>query len=637
MGNEKSALGGLEIDEKAVEITDFWLHHSASVNGSTPQQLSVFISEPSLHSTASFGNPSPLERTAKNLMLYRHPCILKYISSWHKGSKFLLATEEVKPLVQAIGTQTTLQICIGLHSILRALIFLHEKALASHNNVCSSSIYVTSEGFWKLGGLEYLCRFTELTPAYLQKTRNYRYEKAISPEEDGAKSAVLLEPTAIDQFAFGVLAEEVLRLKNNDDVPALAEFKELCKRHLQNVEPSLRTKLSSVLIHPFFTHDFITIHAFLMELPLKSELDKQEFFSNLVVQLKGFPEKIVAEQLGKLLLSRMVLLDFTAQEKLLPHVLKPKGENGDERDSSLFSLPTFKSHLVPRLLQIFCVRDASIRLLLLSHFNSFSHAFQTEELKTHILPELLVGIKDTNDLLVSTTLRALADLVPILGAAAVIGGSRGKVFTDGRPNKIPKRKESRSQVQRALGNIEVKNVPTNTNTLILDLPERPSPDGGEDGIESKSIFAEEESTWSDWETQEVSNTDINTSELALENTEIVEELQLQVNVQASENSISLSKTDKQNYTKKLIISDISELDIKHSKSVQPMKDEFDFFTDMEPVIQKTQVLHIEDVSITKNLFDMKTFNGTGEADVDDEGWGDDLNDWGAEETNELKD
>jgi len=47
--------------------------------------------------------------------------------------------------------------------------------------------------------------------------------------------------------------------------------------------------------------------------------------------------------------------------------------------------------------------------------------------------QLLVGIKDTNEQLVSATLRALADLIPVLGAAAVIGGKRAKLFTDGRP------------------------------------------------------------------------------------------------------------------------------------------------------------------------------------------------------------
>ena len=65
MGTGQSALKGLEIEEKAVEITDFWTHHSANISGSNPQNLSVFISEPSLHSTAIFGKPSPLEKNAK--------------------------------------------------------------------------------------------------------------------------------------------------------------------------------------------------------------------------------------------------------------------------------------------------------------------------------------------------------------------------------------------------------------------------------------------------------------------------------------------------------------------------------------------------------------------------------------------
>lgn len=147
-------------------------------------------------------------------MLHRHPCILKYISSWRKGSTYYLATEDAKPLAQVIGSQTTLQICIGLHSILRALIFLHEKALASHNNVCSSSVYVTPEGSWKLGGLEYLCKFSDFNQTYLQKIKKYRYEKAVAPEEDTAISDSPVNPVAIDQYAFGVLTEEVLRLKN---------------------------------------------------------------------------------------------------------------------------------------------------------------------------------------------------------------------------------------------------------------------------------------------------------------------------------------------------------------------------------------------------------------------------------------
>ncbi|XP_011500632.1 PREDICTED: protein-associating with the carboxyl-terminal domain of ezrin [Ceratosolen solmsi marchali] len=613
MGNEKSVLKGLEIDDKALEITDFWTHHSSKIQGPNPQNLSIFISEPSLHSDASFGKPSPLEKAAKNLMVHRHPYILKYVSSWSKGSKFFLATEEVKPLVQVIGTQTTLQICVGLYSILGALLFLHQKASSSHNNVCSSSIYVTSEGGWKLGGLEYLCQISELNLMYLRKIKMYRYENAISPDEETSIQTISDNPSAIDKYAFAVLAEDVLKIKNEDDVPGLSEFKQLCKEKLKD------TTLDCLVHHPFFNHNFMNIYAFLTELPLKNENEKEEFFSKLVSQLQNFPEKIVAEQLGKLLLSRMVLLDATAQTKFLPIILKPK-ENDD--DSGLLSISTFQACLVPQLLQVFCVRDTPIRLLLLLHLHLFVKTFQIEDLRHRVLPELLVGIKDTDDYLVSTTLRALADLVPILGAATVIGGNRGKLFTDGRPNKHQRNKKNRHvRFSSPCKSVNTTSSPIGPEMTGLCLPERPSPDGGEDKSETNFSFAEEEN-WSDWDAQE------NESEGAAvtESGELV----------LTDEYVDVDREDKltsTRYPKKPIISDISELDIKHLKPMNENAEDIDFFTDMEPVIQKTQTLRLDEAdeieTETKKVFNVSLAPTATE--VEGDGWTDgDLDDWDVE-------
>jgi len=77
MGNEKSTLRGLEIEDKAIEVTDYWMHYDASIDDSSLQKLSIFISEPSLQFTAAFGRPSPLERAAKvHLYFIRLFCIL---------------------------------------------------------------------------------------------------------------------------------------------------------------------------------------------------------------------------------------------------------------------------------------------------------------------------------------------------------------------------------------------------------------------------------------------------------------------------------------------------------------------------------------------------------------------------------
>lgn len=245
----------------------------------------------------------------------------------------------------------------------------------------------------------------------------------------------------------------------------------------------------------------------------------------------------------------------------------------DATDNNLFTVSTFKVHLVPKLLQMFCIRDLSIRLVLLSHFNSFVHAFQVDELKSQVLPELLVGIKDTNDHLVS---------------------------------------------------------------------ERPSPDGGEDKKEVISSITEEEYTWSDWDLQESTTNDPHllisrfseticqsNGVLISNSTSEVEDSLLNANT----TKIIESKAIKQKLD---ILSDISELDIKNSKLSNCSKEEYDYFTDMEPVIKKTQVLHIlEPQILSKSVFDIKASNEVETTDGSN-GWDEDLSDWGTEDCEEIK-
>ena len=47
---------------------------------------------------------------------------------------------------------------------------------------------------------------------------------------------------------------------------------------------------------------------------------------------------------------------------------------------------------------------------------------------------MLTGLKDTNDNIVSMTLRALSDFVNILGGEAVVGSQGSKLFHDRQPD-----------------------------------------------------------------------------------------------------------------------------------------------------------------------------------------------------------
>lgn len=299
--------------------------------------------------------------------------------------------------------------------------------------------------------------------------------------------------------------------------------------------------------------------------------------------------------------------------------------------------------------------------------------------------QLLLGIKDTDDTLVSMTLYCLADLVPILGASTVISAKRCKLFTDGRPlshqnkesiTKLPNIKDdfsikdNNSSVDFTITNnvplasliveerklsLDSSNNTSSSNPILnstidenpygsresieletnLFLHERPSPDGGEDldnEIIQKPIenhLEDSDENWSDWEDNghnaniilneidpsEFSNTIkesyINNS-VALESVEdqknepVIQSKETQNNY-SKNNTVFLQKAAIDAKTKKL--TDISELDIKNQKYTinkdnKSNKDEFDFFTDMEPVIEKASVLNINNTEDkTLNIVD----------------------------------
>ncbi|XP_019869962.1 protein-associating with the carboxyl-terminal domain of ezrin [Aethina tumida] len=639
MGNDQSQFAGTEIDEKAIEVSDFWTQHSAVIT-TLPNvtNLSVFIGE-LLVSGPLWKSQTPLEKNSKNLMIYRHPCILKYVSSWQKSSKYYLAVEDVKPLAHVLPSLNELQICIGLHSILKALCFLHETAQVSHNNVCSSSIYVASDGNWKLGGMEYLCKFSDITSDFLNKSKSSRYNKAIDDNEVKSLEIKANRRDTIDVYAFGVLVCELLRSKNEDTVPSLSDFLTLCKNELQNSNVTLRPKLISLLNHEFFNHKFIAIHSFLIELPLKSDDERTEFFSSLLEKLKEFNEVTVAKELSSLLLSRMVLLNKTANTELLPVLLTPRKDGDEDKSKGLFTLDTFKTYVSPKLKNIFCVRDAQIRLLLLNNFHNFVETFTKEDIQTCILPELLLGIKDTSDHLVSVTLRSLADLVPLLGAATVIGGKRAKLFNDGRPITHPGRKLSRPAKRSEFIPPEADLTATasnSSNSLVqlnfgVDLSERQRPDGEEGETSTEEIeqsVDEDLDNWEDWDINEGGHQSMMNS-LNAQNDEPTSHTDSTAVSMDSEPvdlenvSIQISNMEITRKTNQQQIVDITELDIKNQLGNGKM-DEIDFFQDMEPVIESTNKFLVSgedgEKKESEEFSSKLTLSAT---DVKEEGWGDD--------------
>lgn len=398
----------------------------------------------------------------------------------------------------------------------------------------------------------------------------------------------------------------------------IQEFLDYCKIHLKHANLSMRPSLSAIQLHEYFNHDFIKIHGFLSELALKSQNSKQDFFKNLNDRLRQFDENIVGSQLSELLLSRLVLLEPSAAIYLMPFLLKPQNDSDDDDISDgLFSMICFTKYVIPKLMQVFCVLDVQIRLILLEYFPLYVNVFTREDLIEQILPQLLLGIKDTNDLLVTKTLLCLADLIPILGATAVIGSNRRKLFADGRPQQTETwsndQPRSITPVDNSSTDHLVSNSPinhidsievprnievTSKSKLILKNGSVPTKvvNSIDDELNDNELMEDE------WGWDQEPQTEENGDETYQHSIELDENPIIEDNPIVIPDKAILERTlAGREQARKMVADNIDELDIKNKKLTKLEEKQADFFSDfdMAPKIEKSaNVVMLEEDKVT---------------------------------------
>ncbi|KAK6098863.1 hypothetical protein MT418_000342 [Batrachochytrium dendrobatidis] len=358
------------------------------------------------------------------LKTIRHPGIIKFITAESKGSSVLIVTEFVLKIADVLPTMSEEEICLGIYNILKTIEFLHHSGI-SHNSLGIDSIYLTGDRRWVIGNMEFVRNIDQMTPEFIASLNSI-----LPQNQAGLDNPTLCHKDTLvfsrDCVAMGYLISDLIKSYIQHDVSTLVEHRfpwdklEESAAHLRSNSTTSQLSIKKVLDTPFFKDSMLIeiVERFLKDIRAIHPENKAKMFSGLYAQLHCLSQGTVNDFLLPKLLNHELFVEPGAanffMELLTPTTSFSLGLSGME-SLSVITKEAFSAHIVPFIHKTFTVRQYETRILLLKMLDRYiDFVCDVDELilKNTIIPELIIGMSDADDLIYLESVCGLAKCIP---------------------------------------------------------------------------------------------------------------------------------------------------------------------------------------------------------------------------------
>uniref|UniRef100_A0A7M5UK70 N-terminal kinase-like protein n=2 Tax=Clytia hemisphaerica TaxID=252671 RepID=A0A7M5UK70_9CNID len=351
----------------------------------------------------------------KRLKTLRHPNIIKYLDGFESEELVYVVTEKVRPLIHVLQDEDDKDknanlISWGIYQITSGLSFLINDGKLVHGNVNVFSIFVTIDGEWKLGGVEYVHPVANDPVAKISALTRYDPPEGIASKKQ--------EPWSIDAWGLGCLLWEIFNgpLENASNMKKVSNIPKSLVIHYGNLvcaNPRQRTNPRDFLNNAkkpgqYLNNSFITANIFLQEIQLKDIEAQKQFFGTLDKTIDDFPKDFC---IHKVLPQLLNAYEFSTAGS---SVLSPLFKIGLLLDDE-----AYEKKILPCIIKLFSSNDRSTRIHLLQQMEKFVKHLQKSVVNNQIFPCVATGFGDTLPAMREQTVKAMLLLAPKLSDKAL--------------------------------------------------------------------------------------------------------------------------------------------------------------------------------------------------------------------------